>query len=235
MIVTLRSMSPLLRPVGPLPASVYWVRRALVLGAIGLATWMVVSVLPFGKGDSDAAPPAATPTAQPPAPDRPVSTASPAAKPTPKATEPKPKKKAEPKPKPKPEPSGTPTCPDSVVRVAADAKSSTSPAGKPVLIQVSLENTASVACRISVSAKTLELTVTSGKDRIWTTAHCSDAINPGPFTLQPGKKRELGIVWMGERSKKGCPKGQQKSLPGYYAVTATFNGTAAKAGHFLLS
>jgi hypothetical protein len=229
-------MSPLLRPVGPLPASVYWVRRALVLGLIALATWMVVSVLPFGKGDSGAAPPASTSTGQPAA-DRPVSSATPSVTPTPKA---KAKPKAKPKkpaaePKPEPEPSGTPTCPDSMVRVAADAKSSSSPAGKPVLIQVSLENTASVACRISISAKTLELTVTSGKDRIWTTAHCTDAINPGPFTLQPGKKRQLGVIWMGERSKKGCPSGQQRSLPGYYGVTATFSGTVSATGHFLLT
>lgn len=230
-------MSPLLRPVGPLPASVYWVRRALALALIGLATWLLISVLPFGKtGSGDAAPPAKNPQA---APDRPLTTATtwprpsaatsakPSAKPQPKPT-------AKPKPKPKPKPTGTPTCPDSVVSIAADAKTSKSAAGKPVLIEVELENTASVACRVTVSAKSLEVTVTSGKDRIWTTEHCTAAINPGPFTLQPGKVRTLGVVWMGERSKKGCPAGQEKSLPGFYAVDASFNGIAAKQGHFLL-
>lgn len=226
-------MSPLLRPVGPLPASVYWVRRALALALIGLATWLLISVLPFGKtGSGDAAPPPTTPLA---APDRPVTTASASARPSTSAKpSTKPQAKPTAKPKPKPKPTGTPTCPDSVVSVAADAKNSKSAAGKPVLIEVELENTASVACRVTVSAKSLQVTVSSGKDRIWTTEHCTAAINPGPFTLQAGKVRTLGIVWMGQRSKKGCPAGEQKSLPGFYAVDASFNGVAAKPGHFLL-
>ncbi|MBM7791337.1 hypothetical protein [Tenggerimyces flavus] len=222
-------MSPLLRPVGPLPASVYWVRRALALALVGLATWLLISVLPFGApGSGDAAPPAPTPGA-----DRPVTTTSPRPSAS-TSTKPAPQPKPTAKPKPKPKPTGTPICPDSVVSIAADAKNSKSPAGKPVLIEVELENTASVACRVTVDAKSLQVTVTSGKDQIWTTEHCVAAINPGPFTLQAGKVRTLGIVWMGERSKKGCPTGQQKSLPGFYAVDASFNGIAAKKGHFLL-
>lgn len=223
-------MSPLLRPVGPLPASVYWVRRALALALIGLATWLLISVLPFGKsGSGDAAPPKSPQSA----PERPLTTASPSASAKP-SSKPSAKPSVKPKPKPKPKPTGTPICPDSVVSIAVDAKNSKSPAGKPVLIEVELENTASVACRVSVSAKSLEVTVSSGKDRIWTTEHCTAAINAGPFTLQAGKVRTLGVVWMGERSKKGCPAGQQKSLPGFYAVDASFNGIAAKKGHFLL-
>lgn len=62
---------PLLRPVGPLPASAYWIRRSIVLVALGLLVWWVAALLvPDGPDRSAAAgtpTPTPTPTATPPA------------------------------------------------------------------------------------------------------------------------------------------------------------------------
>ena len=41
--VTLRGMSPLLRPVGPLPAAVYWVRRLALVIPVVLLCWLAVA------------------------------------------------------------------------------------------------------------------------------------------------------------------------------------------------
>jgi hypothetical protein len=61
-------MRPLLRPVGPLPASAYWIRRSIVLVALGLFIWWVVALLVPDGPDRSAAAGLPTPTPTPTAP-----------------------------------------------------------------------------------------------------------------------------------------------------------------------
>jgi hypothetical protein len=59
-------MRALLRPVGPLPASVYWVRRLVLLAVVGLVIYLVVGLLRPDEPERSASPrssPSRTPAA----------------------------------------------------------------------------------------------------------------------------------------------------------------------------
>ena len=58
-------MRPLLRPVGPLPATAYWIRRTIVLVALGLFIWWAVALLVHDGPDRSAAAGLLTPTPTP--------------------------------------------------------------------------------------------------------------------------------------------------------------------------
>src|SRR5215510_15093624 len=79
-------MSSLLRPVGHLPASVYWFRRGLVLAVLVVLLVLVLRL--FNGGGQDPQNAAATDPQQDPTSAPPVTpTATPASTPTPTATE----------------------------------------------------------------------------------------------------------------------------------------------------
>lgn len=194
-------MGSLLHPVGARPTWVYWARRAaLVVAAVALVT---VGFLLFRQPD------AGTVTGTPaPQPSTPVQSSASA---TPSET-------------PSPTPTGPLACDQTNTdltlagyqKVKQDAK-------QP--FRLTLKNTGSQDCVLDLKPATFSLTVTSGTDRIWSTADCAKWLPAKKLTLKPGKVHEFGIEWGVDRSAAGCKLLKDVLRPGTYVAGGSFAET----------
>jgi hypothetical protein len=192
-------VSTLLRPTGPLPPGVYWVRRLVVLVVVaalvaGLWWWL-------GGDDAPTEPAAGTsPPATEPATPSPGGTASPTT--------------SEPTREP-------PTdCRDRDVAVSVTTDAETYPPGRLPRFTLSVENTGESVCRRDVGPRALELVVTSGDDRIWSSDDCNPAGSSDVVRLRPGNAFAQTVQWARVRSAEGCPADQPEARPGQYQVVA---------------
>jgi hypothetical protein len=247
---------PLLRPVGPLPASAYWLRRGVLLAVVVVLVWALVAFLTPdgpGRGNAQGAPttsptPTRGPTIEPTsgagkggrAAGSPTPTGSPSRttspSPTP-STSPKPSRTPTGKPSQKATPgkSAQPAaCEPGWLGVKAEVTRSPVEAGKPVVVTVRLLNSGSNPCRLTIDSKTLRVLVTSGSDHIWDTADCR-GLPEVPVVLKATEQRNLAVRWPGVRSRAGCPSGQPAAKPGYYAAEVTVGGVGPVSTRFRLS
>ncbi|MBX3195367.1 MAG: hypothetical protein KF727_09770 [Microbacteriaceae bacterium] len=157
-------MSTLRSPVGPLPPSVYWRRRILVL--LGIAAVVVVIVLlVVGRGDG--------------APDA-GSTGSPAPTDTTGPTD-----------TPNPDPTftsaaGGEECNPAQIRLVAVTDSNSYASGKKPMISMTITNAGSAPCTFDVGTAAQEYLITSGSDRIWSSKDCQTEPQSSPQVLEPG-------------------------------------------------
>ncbi|MFT4264964.1 MAG: hypothetical protein QM572_16390 [Nocardioides sp.] len=218
---------------GSLPASVYWRRRAAVLGILLLLFIGVTQM--FGGGDeegatartasaeatksyapvvpdnvgapaevADAASVAATAAASP--------TATPTATPTAAATEPAtalPQQSTE-----LPTPTGR--CSDDDVNVTAQVGKAE--ATKRVYIALTIKTNVQTACLWTISAKAVQVQITSGSDRIWSTLDCPKAIKTSTLTLRRDTPVQVAVKWNSRRSDDTCSDHTQYAKLGYYHV-----------------
>ncbi|MCA0252718.1 MAG: hypothetical protein LCH76_10605 [Actinobacteria bacterium] len=204
-------MGSLLHPVGPEEPRVYWTRRFLVLIvllALGAVGWWWV----WPQLQTISAVPASSPPPTPP-PSAPAST--PATSPA--AT-----------PKPSPTPTGPVACDPGVMKLDVAGFQKVKVSTKQTFT-LSLVNGGQQACILTVSPKTFQLKVVSGKDRIWSTAHCDDWLPADKVTLKPGATHEFQLVWPLRRSGEGCKLDKDKLKPGTYVAEVALGGqTTAK-------
>lgn len=219
-------MSSLLRPVGHLPASVYWFRRGLVL-AVLVVLIVLISNLFGGGGDAQnaaASDPEPNPTTAPPA-SAPTSTPTSAG--TSAATK-------TPTPTPKPTKTTPPTdlpCKSSDVTVTALPANRKIVSGSMLNFVVQLVPTGD-GCKAAVGTDKLTVTVMSGKDLIWSTTQCEKAIQNATLVVAKGKQAAVTVPWDGHRSRPGCLPGQPVAKPGTYVVKAEYNGRPSGAQAF---
>jgi hypothetical protein len=222
-------MSSLLRPVGHLPASVYWFRRGLVL--VVLVVLLVLLGRLFGGGGNGGDPqnsaatgpeqtPSSQPTAGPTTPSARQSTVrtpggSPSAPVTPAA--PKDLK-----------------CTGNDVRVDVLPSSRSVASGTPLNFVVQL-TTLRDECKASLDPTVLSVSVVSGKDQIWTTTQCEQVIPRSTLVLAKGKQASSTVPWDGRRSAPGCLPGQLQAKPGTYVAKAVYDGTASAAQAFRIT
>jgi hypothetical protein len=219
-------MSSLLRPVGHLPASVYWFRRGLVL-AVLVVLIVLISNLFGGGGDAQnaaASDPEPNPTTAPPA-------SAPTSTPTGAGTTATTKT---PTPTPKPTKTTPPTdlpCKSSDVTVTALPANRKIVSGSMLNFVVQLVPTGD-GCKAAVGADKLTVTVMSGKDLIWSTTQCEKAIQNATLVVAKGKQAAVTVPWDGHRSRPGCLPGQPVAKPGTYVVKAEYNGRPSGAQAF---
>ena len=224
-------MSGLLRPVGPETAQIYWVRRAVVLGA---TTVLAVAVALIISGTSSGLAVQANPspaTAGYPVPSSASPTSLQAPMGTPAAVEsstsavstPAPKAAARKASTKKTNRSGTVDCSADELRPTLTGKQRTEPK-KPNTFQLSLINGSGQTCMVRVTKKNFELTIDSGSDRIWSTADCPSAVNSISRKLRAEHAVAWSLTWNGKRSKPDCKSARKMLRPGRYVATAQLAG-----------
>lgn len=184
-----------LRPSGPMPARVYWVRRGAVLIAlVAVVVLVVVGIRALAGSGGDAETPGSSP-----------STSAPAE--TTAADE------------------GTPDCAAESLGVTMTADATSYPSGAQPVLTVTLVNNGSVACRVDAGDAQRSVVITSGSDRIWASTDCvaADAA-PLTLLLGPGQSDERQVQWDRNRSAESCPGDQAAALPGTYQAVLTLAG-----------
>ena len=186
-----------LNPIGPEPASVYWVRRAAVLLVVLTMTialiWMARSV--FGSDSTGETTPTEVESTTAAVSSEPVVTEEIA----PVNTEPV-------------------DCLDSAIFVEATTDSGTYTVGADPVLTLSIENRGNVPCLRDVGPKANELEVESGGYHVWSSDDCSPNKKSKVVTLKPGDKVVSTITWNGRLSQKGCPDINTAAKAGRYVV-----------------
>jgi hypothetical protein len=80
-------------------------------------------------------------------------------------------------------------------------------------------NTGGRACTFGVGPKELEIKISSGRDRIWTTAQCAPGSGSSIQLLRRGVPHITAVVWDRKRSSAGCPSSRPAARPGTYIAT----------------
>ncbi|GAA2115307.1 hypothetical protein [Actinomadura alba] len=83
---------------------------------------------------------------------------------------------------------------------------------------VSVVNTGKRPCTFGVGPKELELRVTSGPDRIWSSAHCARGDGSSIRLLKRGIPYAATVTWDRKRSTNGCDGSRSLARPGTYVV-----------------
>lgn len=220
-------MSPASRPSRPLPARVYWLRRAMVLTlafglVFGIAQLLDGGAEPAGEtarvvgaatGElSRAATPRATDDARPVRDRKSVGSDREHKRDKPTRT----KTKA-----PLPEPSG-PCAPSDIV--ATPKVKGTAYAGKNVTFRIRLTTQRTPACTWRVAPSALVVKLVSGSDRIWSSQDCARAIPKLDVVVRQEKAAKVDVVWRGQRSDSACSRTTAWAQPGWYHVQAAAFG-----------
>ncbi|WP_435742783.1 hypothetical protein [Nocardioides sp. SYSU DS0663] len=231
---------------GPLPPSVYWRRRLVVL-SLALVVALGVGRLVSGGSDgseadrastvaADASTPAPTPT-QPgtgtgtetgtetgtvlpstgPAPGQ-------AAGGTTGEADPKQGKRGKKAAPPEPvltEPEGR--CDSADVAVTPEVPEAV--AGRHVEVVLNLRTVLSPACTWRVSPSNLTLNITSGSDDIWSTRECPRALPAEDVVIRNNATTAVSVTWRrAARMDDECSRIVEWAMPGYYHATAAALG-----------
>ena len=183
------------RPVGPEPASTYWQRRAvLAVGAVLLLV-LLVALLTGGSDEPDtlADAPSPAPSLAPAAPS-PVATAP--ASPLPAAA-----------------------CAPEALKVEALADAEAYDVGARPKLSLRVTNTGPAPCSRDLGPAAVELLVSSGKDRIWSSDDCAKGGGAAVVTLEPGRPEVQRVTWNGRRSLPGCAGEKAQAQAGTYRVS----------------
>lgn len=175
--------------VGPLPASVYWRRRAMVLGGVILAVLIVmISCSRVGKAPAASPSPnaSATQTAVQSS-ATPSPTASPVTAPVVVQTSVPPVTDAN-------------QCTDAELSVTAVPVKNPLPRGSEVQINLLVKNVSNRECVRDVGADQQELYIVLGTQKIWSSDHCGALQGPDVRTFPANHERSYRVLWNGKSS-----------------------------------
>ncbi|GGO78321.1 hypothetical protein [Nocardioides deserti] len=228
---------------GPLPPAVYWRRRLVVL-TIGLVLVLGLGRL-LGGGSDGSDPDRAAPAAADASPSQTV-TVTPSADLTAAATPGTTatagpgsgegrsdgeggKGKAKGTGKPGSSASSEPVLAPPVGRcegtdVAVTPEVSKAVAGRDVTVVLNLRTVSTPACTWRVSRANVDLSITSGRDGIWSTRQCGKALPGEDVVVRNNVTTAVPITWNAARMDDSCSRITEWALPGYYHATAAALG-----------
>jgi hypothetical protein len=204
-------MSSLLHPTGSEPPQVYW-RRRLVVVVVVLLLLVGSAWLAWPKGAPATAPLPDLSASAGPLTSQPASPPAASVSPGPSLS-----------PSPSPSPTGTPGCQAASLRLNL-AGFQKLKQGSAQAFKASVTNAGTAACVLELSAKDFAVTVTSGNDRIWSTADCAAWVPTKKVTLSPQKAYEFDLTWAGNRSQATCKTTKDAIAAGTYVAKAEFTG-----------
>jgi len=228
-------MSVVTRPRGPLPASVYWRRRALVT-ALAIALVFGIGQLLGGGSDGKSSGDTAQLTGAQQQPGGPVGQQSnrPGTQPTGSATgNPTSQGSKGAQPTKTATPLAQPDGPCSPSEVLVTPRVTGAVAGREVALALALTSTESAACTFRISPDTLAVKLTSGSDFIWSSQQCPRSITTQDVIVRKAQPTQVTLTWSGRRSDQTCSRtttcwsGSGWCRPGWYhAIAAALGGTA---------
>jgi hypothetical protein len=221
---------------GPLPASVYW-RRRLVLLTVGLLLVVGLAKILGGSSDGsssdDAAASVAADTSRTSSPTGTEASESASA-----SAQPGRRRKGAAATAPAPAPTPTPpapvgSCDDSDVLVTPSVTGAA--ATQPVAIMLTLRTSTAEACTWELGPESFQLKITSGKDRIYTTVQCPRMIRPASLVVRRDFDTVHQLTWHTRRSDDECTPHTQWAQPGWYHVTVAALGGEPAVAQFELA
>jgi len=151
-------MSSIRNPVGPESATVYW-RRRLVLGVALAATIVVVLLIVFRPGGAEPAPVPTGSTTLDPATGGTTTDGQPSGE--------------------------VAACMPTSVRVVPIVDANTFANGEEPLLSMEITNIGAIACSYDVGTRAQEYIISSGSDRIWSSADCALDPTENVMALKP--------------------------------------------------
>lgn len=204
--------------VGPLPAAIYWRRRAVVIGGVLVAVLMTAYACQATGSPANSSKVSATPTA--PAGSNPSSDPSP----TPSVGVIAPAAEVSASPTPTSEPGVDPKlCTDSELRVTVRSGRVSLARGAELTITLLVKNTAKRSCTRDVGADAQELRLVQGTEKVWSSDDCGGLRGHDVRQFPAGHERSYTVIWNGKSSRYCVKTGKR-----------TPDGPEPKAGEYQL-
>jgi hypothetical protein len=221
-----------LHPVGPLPASVYWRRRAVAFAGVVAVLLLFGAILAGGGGDGgrDSAaaigsPNPTEPAAEPSSLDPSGLTASAASNDPGRAadddgpatsgsaTTPVPTTRPGPKPTPAPEP-----CTDAQLRLTVSPAQPAYLVGQAPVLRLQVRNVATLSCTRDLGAALQEVLLYQGTQRLWSSNDCYPEGARDLELMRPGVVHTFSVTWSGLGSQPKCFGTRTRVGAGSYAL-----------------
>jgi hypothetical protein len=221
-----------LHPVGPLPASVYWRRRAVAFAGLVGVLLLLWAVLPGGGGDGrpDSAaavgsPGPTQPAARPSSPDPGGLTASPATDDPGRAADDDGSATggSAPSSSTARPPAATPTpaakaCTDAELRLTVAPARPAYLVGQAPVLRLQVRNVATGACTRDLGAALQEVLLYQGSQRLWSSNDCYPEGERDEELMRPGVLHTFSVTWSGLSSKPRCFGPRTRVGAGSYAL-----------------
>lgn len=216
----------MLQPVGPLPASVYWRRRALAVAVVLFVLILGWIALPGGGDGSDRQPtagadgsptrsggvPAETSLAATPPPGDPGRAGDGNAAPTTTVTTPAPTSQARTTP-PAPK-----ACADGALSLKVVPERTAYDVGQSPVLALQVSNTSKLACVRDLGAAQQEIVLYRGSQRLWSSNDCYPEGERRSTVLAPGARESFEVTWSGLGSRPKCAGQRTRVGAGSYTL-----------------
>jgi hypothetical protein len=202
-------MSAVLHPVGPATPRVYWVRRLVVIGVVVVVVavlWAVLSGVAKGAAETPADVAADDAAADAASGD---------------GTEPAVVDAAAPQ---------ACTAADLTLTLTTTTRAYVAP--EAPVFAVAITNSGAASCTLDAGGTAQEIVITSGSDRIWSSADCPVESPERLLLLAPGDRDEVQVTWPRVRSAPGCTTGLPEPRVGTYSAVLTLLGAQSAAAVF---
>jgi hypothetical protein len=208
-----------LRPVGPLPAGVYWRRRLVVLvvllAILGGAGWLGWTLWTGRAGGSSGVGAAATRSTEIPALERVVPSLASIRTPTPPSSTLAAEASSESTPG---GPGPGSVCTDDMLGLVVRAPAS-APVGSKPTFELVVTNTSDVPCVRALDKGLQELVLLdSAGTRLWGSNDCFPETSDDTRTLAAGEAVSFPVIWGGLTSAPGCTGERVPPAPGNYVL-----------------
>jgi hypothetical protein len=134
-------------------------------------------------------------------------------------------------------PAGVGNCAAASLQLTLTASAQAYAAGQTPSFTLTATNTSKVACTLTMSDASRQVVITSGSDRVWSSADCPATAPPAsPLLLVgAGEKSSATLTWDRSRSAQGCASGLATPRSGTYKAAASLLGANSDAVIFALS
>lgn len=125
-------------------------------------------------------------------------------------------------------------CPPASVGVSATTDALSYSSGVSPVLTLTVTNTGAEPCQVNVGTSQMEFIVTSGSDRIFSSADCQQSGKDLMKTVQPNTVETAKFTWDRQRSAPGCSDVSSNPSPGTYMFTARLGDISSERTTFEL-